>query len=725
MKSSTDDGLLPHPPIVAWDIMLVAFVMGLTSMTTQVVLLREFISVFYGNELVIGVMLANWMALTGIGALLGRRLKNPALSSLLLPAIVLSVGLLPVLTVSALRYLRTIVFPVGTMIDLVSVAWSSFLLLMPYCLLAGFMFTYLASAGARSDRSNNIASVYAAESLGSVAGGIVFSLLLALVLNAMQVLSALFAMNILTALVLARERPLSRKLLWIGLFLFFVPATLLNLDIATRQYLFPGQHILSSRDSPYGNLTVTEQSGQLNFFENNVLLSSTQDVAGSEEPVHFAMAQRPSAKFVLMVSGAISGAPLEVLKYGVERLEYVDLNPLTIEAARQHTTALNNRRITVVNDDVRSFLRSSVAIYDAVLLNLPEPSTVQLNRFFTAEFFEGLKSRMSRDAVVSLGLLAATDYQSDDARRLNSTLVNTLRSYFRNVLIVPGLRTYLVASDSSLDIHIGRLVNKLGIATTYVNQYYLDDNDLARRSALIGETLDPEAPVNRDFTPVAYYRQMVHWLNYFRSNIWIVGIMAVTLVVLSLRNLNVVSAGLLSGGFAASCIEVVILIVFQMLSGYVYQMLGIIITFFMGGLAVGALGRNRIAGGASFRSYAFVQFGIAVSAVLLALLFVVLSRGSISSILTFAIFPLATFLVAVVVGLEFSIASSLRGGTLSGAASELYAVDLLGSALGALLVTTVLIPLVGLIGVCFVVALPVLLTGSFALMKSKTLSGAG
>ena len=400
MNSFPDDEHVPHLEIPAWDISLIAFALGLTSMTTQVVLLRELISVFYGNELVIGVMLANWMALTGIGALLGRRLKHIGTPRRFLQIAILLIGLLPALTVSALRYLRTIVFPVGTMVDLISVAWSSFVLLMPYCMLAGFMFTVLASAGSRTDRSDSIAAVYGAEAAGSFTGGIVFSLLLALVLNAMQVVVALFALNILAALALAREQPIARRLVWGGLILFFIPATLIDLDVRTRQFLFPGQQILSSKDSPYGNLTVTEQSGQLNVFENNVLLSSTQDVAGSEEPVHYAMAQRPSSKEVLMVSGAISGAPLEVLKYGIERLEYVDVNPLTIEAARQYTAALNDRRITVVNEDVRIFLRSATTVYDVVLLNLPEPSTVQLNRFYTLEFFGSVKARMSHGAVL-------------------------------------------------------------------------------------------------------------------------------------------------------------------------------------------------------------------------------------------------------------------------------------------------------------------------------------
>jgi spermidine synthase len=426
-----------------------------------------------------------------------------------------------------------------------------------------------------------------------------------------------------------------------------------------------------------------------------------------------------------MISGTVSDAPREVLKYGIERLDYVDMNPLTVETARLHTQALNDPRVRVVNEDVRIFLRSVPALYDAVLLNVGEPSTVQLNRFYTAEFFESLKARMNPHAVLSLGMFSATDYQSDDTRRMNSTMVNTLRSFFRYVLIVPGQRTYMLASDSALDLRIGRMVRQSGVATEFVNEYYIDDQDMERRSRIIEGTLDPGIDVNRDFSPVAYYVQMVHWLSYFRSNIWVLGAIAVVLVALTLRHVNSVSLGLLSGGFAASCIEVLILIAFQTLCGYVYQMLGIIVTVFMGGLAFGALARRRIVKTASFRSYSLTQFGIALYSLLLALVFLLAAGSRAPSTFALVVFPLLTFVIAVLVGFEFSIAASLRQGEISAVASELYAVDSIGSAVGALLVTTVLIPSAGLIGVCFIVAVLSLATSLVALMKSTKPSVSG
>ena len=58
------------------NILLLCFVfkldLGISSIITQIILIREFLSVFYGNELILGIILANWLLLTGLGAYLGK-----------------------------------------------------------------------------------------------------------------------------------------------------------------------------------------------------------------------------------------------------------------------------------------------------------------------------------------------------------------------------------------------------------------------------------------------------------------------------------------------------------------------------------------------------------------------------------------------------------------------------------------------------------------------------
>lgn len=718
----TDESTFPLP---SWAISLVAFSLGVTSMASQVVFLREFLSVFHGNELVIGVVLANWMALTGIGAFLAGRMKYAGRPVQRVLMGVLLLGVLPTALVALLRMLRTTVFPAGTMVDLLSVFWYSLVIMTPYCLVAGGLFTLLAAILARHRESGAIGTLYGIEAVGSLAGGLVFSILLAFVLNSFQVLAALMALNLVTSLVLVRDIPAARRIVWIAAFLLLSPLLVLNVDLFTRTFLFPDQEVVFAKDSPYGTVIVTRQGEQLNFFENNTLVTSTPDAVGAEEPVHYAMVQLREPKSVLMIGGAVSGSPREVLKYGVDKLDYVDLNPQSIQGALQFTDLLEDPRITVVNEDPRVFLRAEGPTYDAVLLNAPEPSTIQLNRFFTTEFFGLVASRLSTGGVLSFGLQPGTEYQSEKARGVTSTIVNSLRLHFAEILLVPGQRTYLLASDSSLDIRIGQLIRQRGVRTVYVNDSYLDDRDLQRRSLLMEDSLDASAPANADLSPVSYYRQVVYWLSSFRSHLWILAAVAIVLILLVAGKVNVLTSGLLASGFAASCIEVLLLVAFQTLYGYVYQMIGIIITVFMGGLAVGALVRPKLIPKVSRKAYMLTQFGISVYAWILVMFLSGLDSVSGASILTLILFMVLTFAIAALVGLVFSIAAELRAGDPTAVASELYGVDLVGSALGALLVATVLIPAAGFEGVSLIVGALTFLTGLLTLVKSQftTLTG--
>lgn len=713
----------PSPPDIEWQVTLCVVALGVTCLITQVVVIRELLSIFYGNELVIGVLLANWMLLTGLGALLGRFASRISERRGFLIALLILLATVPFFTVCLLRLLRNVIFPVGTMVGVVPIIWSSLVLLIPYCILSGGGFTLLSGLASRAQRTGVIGAVYAREAIGSLIGGIVFSLVLIYVLNTFQSLAALMAFDLAVALAVARGWRTARAVVWILSFAFLVPAILINVDAITKRFLFPNQEFVYSKETPYGSLTVTAQAEQKNFYENNVLLSSTNDVTTSEETVHYAMIQHPAPRTVLMISGAISGAPQEVLKYNVERIDYVEVNPYLIDLAKRYTAVLSDRRISIINEDARLFVRETQTLYDVVLLNTPQPATVQVNRYYTVEFFERLKHTMNPDGILSLGLLSSTDYQSDEARRINSTIMNTLRSIFKEVLIVPGLKTYFLASDARLDINIGRMVERSGISNTYVNQYYLDDETLARRSDLIQSSLFVDAPVNRDFAPVSYYRHVIYWLNYFRTNLWVVGILVALVLVIGATQLNAISAGVFTGGFAASSIEVLLLIAFQIIYGYVYQVLGVIVTIFMAGLAVGSLYRLKILPRTSMRSYAWIQFGIAIYCFLLPVFLLVLRSVQGLPFIVHAGFFLLTFVIAALIGLEFSMAATLRRGHLQRVASELYGIDLIGSSLGALLVAAWLVPTLGIFAVSLVAGSLSLLTAFIAIIRHKAYAG--
>jgi spermidine synthase len=676
----------------------------MTSIATQVILLREFVSVFQGNELVIGVVLASWMMLTGAGAFLGRLSRSRSTRRSAPAAALACAGILPPATVLLLRAGRNVVFTAGSMVGILQALCASLVILAPYCLLSGFLFTYFVRLFSAAEGENSTARVYAWEALGGAAGGAVFTLALTPFLETFQTLFVLLIADLCIALFLARNARARGATAAMIILLAAAAAALLTngADTWTRKFLFPGEEIVYFRDTPYGNLTLTRRGGEISFFENSTIMFSTNDVTASEETVHYCLVQRPALRRVLLVGGGMSGATAEILKYPVQALDEVEINPWVVSAGMRFAPLPVDGRVSVIEGDARMFVRTTPHRYDAALINVPDPATAQLNRFYTLEFFGELKRVLSDSGVVSISLLPAAEYQGNEARRLSSILYVTLGRVFAHVLIVPGEKNYFLASDGPLDIGVTRLVDARTIRTEYVNHFYIDDTQVAARSRELTAALDPAATVNRDFSPVCYYRQLAYWLSYFgfMPGPWL--LTAGFALILLLGRFTVVGAGVFAGGFAASSLEIVLMISFQVLCGSLYQMTAILVTAFMAGLAGGTFLAGSILPRGGIRSFIAVQFAVALLCFLLPPALLLLAAMKSSPLLVQCVITGIASGAALLTGMEFAIASRVRRGSTSAAASELYGLDLFGSALGALFVSVYAIPLFGLMGVSLV-----------------------
>jgi predicted membrane-bound spermidine synthase len=236
--------------------------------------------------------------------------------------------------------------------------------------------------------------------------------------------------------------------------------------------------------------------------------------------------------------------------------------------------------------------------------------------------------------------------------------------------------------------------------------------------------------LNKDFNPVLYFYHLRHWMSQFKTGFGVLQVLLLVLLCVYLVRLRGTAFVLFASGFAGTALEIVLLLAFQVLCGSVYHQVGVIVTVFMIGLALGAVVANRMradleegrAGcpqpAAAARSerapyqkqarcLRCLAVAIAGYAILLALLLPLLNRvGDASSSLVFvkAALALLTLILAVLVGMQFPLANRLEfDGTATGA-SRLYTADFVGAFLGALLASTLLIPLVGVGGVCLLTA---------------------
>lgn len=721
----------PSPSGERRAVLAAVFALGASCVMTQLAVMREAMGVFAGNELVLGIVLGNWLLLMGLGATLGRRaprIKEPWAA---LVALLIFTAIAPAGQIVALRGAQSFAFLRGLELGVMPTAVATFVVLAPFCLAAGFTLTLaavmLSGIPGATVETGTASRVYVADSLGSIAGGAVFSFVLVHWLDHLALLTVPALGNLAAAGGLAWQRRRcgasgSSWLVgvagalgagWLALVIFASP------DAASTAIQYPGQRLLFRGNSPYGRLVVTETGGQLNFLENGVAIALLPDIETAEETAHYAMAQRPGARKVLLISGGLSGAAREILRYGVSELHCVELDPLVVAAGRRFAPQeFTDARLRFFTTDPRRFVRRTGAKYEVVIVALPDPGTTQLNRFFTAEFFAETKRILAPGGVLAFAVGRYENYVSDELAAMLSCARRTAASEFRNVVLIPGGRVYFLASDGPVQADVTAALERARMPTRLVNRNYLAAMLAPDRLADIRRASSQPAPLNRDFTPALYRLHLRHWASQFHTGF---GLLQVALIVacgVYLLSLRGAALALFASGFAGSALELVLLLGLQVLAGALYQQVGMVVTLFMAGLAAGA-GVARDWPAARLSQLAF---GIAALAAVLPLVLPALN-GLNTAGLAWAIpgiIAVLTFLLAALAGAQFPIASRGARATTGVWTAQLFAADFAGACLGALLTSTFLVPLVGVTGACLVVAVLNGLAGVFSLRRRAT-----
>ena len=671
-------------------IYLALFAGGFLSIVAQLVFMREFLSVFYGSELVFGIILGNWLLLTALGSFLGRyssRMTNPR------DVLTLTLVALGVSFPSLVYFARTVgsYFSVtGEAASVQLIIASTFAILALFCVLNGLMFI-LCTSMLSAKEPKEVGKAYFIESIGSFAGGLTFAYFFAYFLDGFQASYLVCASYFACALALigvGRRRVFILVMAVAVLFLCALP--LMNLQGETNRMQYPGQEVVVQRNSLYGNIVVTRTGGQLNFFENGIPLFSTENTLENEESVHYAMIQRESPRDVLLVSGGVSGTLNEILKYGVDRLVYVEIDPALIDvtSAFSLNNSLDDDRVVLVNSDGRLFIKSSdvlkTPMYDVVLVNVHDPLNAQLNRYYTLEFFREVKARLKDGGVVEISLASQENYISPELRLLNSGVYWTLRRIFNNVIVIPGYRNYFLASDEPLSYEIGGLIREKGIKTEYVNDDYLKSSLTKERINWLLDSVKDEAEVNSDLRPIAYYRQISYWSRLFRFDYNLLAIVAAAVIAFFFIKLKPAQLSVFTVGFMGSAVEIALLIAYQIAFGSIYQRVGLLVASFMLGLALGAYYEARRGNSLEWVVLFASLLPLAAS---LAIFFVENQFA----------YGLLMALSGFVVGMAYPIAFRK-----SGDAGMLYGLDLAGAFAGSMLAGAFLIPTLGLINTCII-----------------------
>jgi spermidine synthase len=422
---------------------------------------------------------------------------------------------------------------------------------------------------------------------------------------------------------------------------------------------------------------------------------------------------------VLLIGGGIAGDALEILRYPrVGRVAYAELDPAIVAAGRRLVPrSLDDRRISVQLDDGRRLVRRSHAAFDVIIVDLPDPSTALLNRTYTVEFFREARAALVPGGVLAFGLGRYENFAGPELARLLSCGRRSVLEAFSSVLMIPGARVFFVASDGPLDPDMAGRIEAAGVRPRLVNRAYLGATLTADRIADVARAASLPAGINTDGNPVLYYYEMRRWMSQFGGGGWLLPAAVVAMVIACGAARGPVRRAVFGAGFAASALEMVLLMGYQALYGSVYRQVGLLVTVFMGGLAAGAWLEGRFRGGmAPRRGIAFLSLAIgALAAGVPGLLRVAGSLGVPGDPVGQAAILAAGFALATLVGFQFALAG--RTGGDGGGAAGLFGADLAGASLGALLGGPLLVPVAGVSGACLAIAL--LNAGAAALTLGK------
>ncbi len=608
--------------------------------------------------------------------------------------------------------------------------------LIVFCPISGALFAVgsrLYGSFAFGDVARAGTSMYLLEAVGSALGGALVSIILVPLIGSLQIAILVAVANMLCAIWVAGNRISPR---WIASLAIIAAAALLfvrtnRIEVATVSRVWNGFRVLATQTSRYGDLAVIANEGSRTLIQNGLPLFTSPDRASAEEAVHFPMLEHSAPGSVLLIGGGINGSLAEILKYPtVERVDYVELDPAVLRLVRRNfpeaRAVLDQPRVQVHEMDGRLFVRTAARQFDVIILNLPEPQTAQINRFYTVEFFRQVSARLSQGGVFGFRMHASEEYLSPQMIEFLRCLNASVREVFPNVITIPGEIIHFVASQQSASltpdpqILLQRLQQR-GIRTVYVSGYYLPYRMSRERVAALETQLQPspDTRINRDFAPAAYFFDIELWSAQFseryRTVFHLVSKIQFLLLLIVVGLAAVLGSWTCAWSSAHGCLrgaigsavalmgwtmmsaEILLLLGFQAVYGYVFSELAIIVAGFMTGMAVGSWLGSRTGQGSENGLLRLLAVQI------IAALFLIVTPpliGTLGKSSGAVLVQGGTVILAVCAGLiggyQFPIALKIFSRR-PAATGTLYALDLLGASAGALIISAYLVPVFGFI----------------------------
>jgi spermidine synthase len=183
-----------------------------------------------------------------------------------------------------------------------------------------------------------------------------------------------------------------------------------TLTALAEEQLF-ADDVIYAKTTLYQRIVITRgRAGFQLFLNGNLQFSSTDEYRYHEALVHPAMAVSGQPRRILVLGGGDGLALREILRHPeVEHVTLVDLDAdMTLLSKRFLPLADLNKhsfddpRVQVINRDAMIWLEESTDLFDAAIVDFPDPNTFALGKLYTTRFYKLLKARLPPTAAVTI-----------------------------------------------------------------------------------------------------------------------------------------------------------------------------------------------------------------------------------------------------------------------------------------------------------------------------------
>lgn len=515
------------------------FLSGIFSLFAQVILIREFIAIFYGNELIIGVVTSLWM----FSVFLGNRISTHFFKkniTLLTVTLLCMIFVTPFLLLTLKLIASSISTTSHIQAPLKTILISAVLTVAPIGILNGFLFP-IGCAIAEKNKDCNALSFYRSETIGLLISGMLFAFFFARNFTNFKSLIILTNAITIAASILSFfhfKNKFKFIFLCVPMLLMLMPSTK---TIARYEALsFPNEKLIKSVPSVHGNISVTKNLNQNNFYLNNFYQGCSDDILNSQLSSHLPLVVARNKHTLLYIGSLFDETLSQILtdtavkKIYIPVEDYRVLDTVTPYLSEAQQRALKDKKVTLIKDNLRSFIKSSDDKFTFALINIGKPETGSANRFYTREFFQVLKKRLTDDGAIVIKFSQQKTYIPPEDAGLLQTIAATLQKtfpYTRNyindmTLLCASLENILPADSDEAVSNFKKDITPKGYLHSNVVRDLFSQNS-EKNFAKAVQSAETKK-INTDLTPAAYNFTLQKQVTLYEGQHFLKGLMNIS-----------------------------------------------------------------------------------------------------------------------------------------------------------------------------------------------------